>query len=190
MIHFKYTVLLAVSFIIVSSCKPRSDLSQSVKDFEETNQGKGHFSMYFYPSTINMLNYENDTSFKALVKDIKKLKIVTYTNDKDSILPEQVNDLRDKIRKESFIDLMQMKHNNQQVMVFIKKEDKKQKEFLGIVYSEKKLVIVDLLGSVPISSLPSLVNGNIKLSGFLSVVSNPKPNKQSKQKNGKRSSDN
>jgi hypothetical protein len=182
--------IFASLLLLLSSCRNREDLSQSVKDFEESNQAKGHMSLYFYPSTIRMLNYGNDSSFNALVKDIKKLKILTFNHDKDSITPEQVNTLRNHIRKESFVDLMQFKQNNQQVMIFLKKENNKPKEFLGMVYSEKNLTIVDLLGSIPISSLPALINGKINLSGFMSVVNNPKSSKQSKQKNGKRSSNN
>jgi hypothetical protein len=176
--------------MIFSSCKHRTDLSRSVRDFEESNQANGHISFFFYPSTIRMLNFENDTSFNALIKDIEKLKVLSFNNDKDSITPEQITILRNNIYKESFVDLLQMKQDNQQIMIFLRKENSKPREFLGIVYSGKNLTIVDLLGSIPISSLPSLINGKVKLSGLMSVFNNPRSIKQSKQKHEKRSSDN
>jgi len=135
-----------------------------------------------------MFNTDQDSSFNALVKDIKKLKITTFTNEKDTITPDQIKDLITKIHKESFVDLLQMKQGNQQFMVFLQKENNKPREFLGIVYSENNLFIVDLLGSIPVSSLPSLITGNIKMTGFNSLFTNITSQKQSKQKHGKRPS--
>jgi len=184
--------IILISFLLLTlflfGCKHSDELSRSIIKFEESNQDKGARSFYFYPSTIRMFNTDQDSSFNALVKDIKKLKITTFTNEKDTITPDQIKDLITKIHKESFVDLLQMKQGNQQFMVFLQKENNKPREFLGIVYSENNLFIVDLLGSIPVSSLPSLITGNIKMTGFNSLFTNITSQKQSKQKHGKRPS--
>ena len=177
-----------ISFLLLSGCRHPEDMSQSVKDFEQSSAGKSGTSLYLYPGTIKMFNPDNDSSFNAFVKDIKKLKIVTYKSEKDTIKPDQVRKLINSIRKESFTELMQMKQNNQEISIFLQKENNKPREFLGIIYSENSLMIADLLGTIPMSSLPSLLSGNLKMTGFTSFLNN-RTQKKSNPKHEKRPSD-
>ena len=174
-----------VGSMVFSACRHSGDFSQSVKDFEESNKGKGHTALYFYPDVIRALNFDNDTSYITMVKDIKKLKIITFNSDKDSIKPEQIKVLAGKIRKESFVDLMQMKQDNKQILVFMQKENEQPREFLGMVYGGNSLMIIDLIGKVPISAISSLMSGNLKLSGISSILNSNKSPKTSKRKNEK-----
>ena len=185
MTYLKIASACLISLLLLSGCRHSNDLSKSIKDFKETNPGKGGMSLFLYPSTIRMLNFDKDTSFNSLVKDIQKLKIIKT----DSVKPEQVQKLIDTIRKESFVDLLQMKQNNQQYLVFLRKENNKPKEFVGIIYSESSLLVIDLLGTIPVTSLPSLINGNMKMTGFASLFNSAKSQKPSKQKHEKRPSD-
>lgn len=188
--YLKPASTLLLCLILLAGCSRHSEFCQSVKEFEEANAGKGIATLYFYPSTIQMLNSENDSAFNAMAKDIQKLKVITLKNEKESIKASRVSSLIASIRKESFVDLMQMRQNNQQVSVLLRKENNQPKELLGLVYGEENLIIIDLLGSIPVSSLPALMSGHIKLSGFSSVLNNYKPQKQSRQQHEKHSSDN
>ncbi len=185
MIHIKILTVCLASVLVLSSCRHSGDFSQSVKKFEESNKGKGISAFYFYPGVIRALNFSKDSSYYTIVKDIKKLKIITLNNDKDSISPEQIRVLTSNIRKESFVDLMQMKQNNKQILIFMQKENEKPREFLGVVYGGNSLMIIDLLGVVPISAISSLMSGNLNLSGFSTILNSNKSAKTSKRKNEK-----
>ena len=89
MTYLKIASACLICLSILSGCRHSNDLSKSVKDFKETNPGKGGMSLFLYPSTIRMLNFDKDTSFNSLVKDIQKLKIIKT----DSVNPEQVQKL-------------------------------------------------------------------------------------------------
>jgi len=169
--YLKSTLIVPFAIILLAGCKPKSDLSQSVKDFEESNSPKRNATLYFYPSTIRMLKGDNsDSVFDALVKDVEKLKISTFKTDSTGVTSEQINRLKSTIRKDSFVDLIQMRQGEQQFSIFLRKENNKPREFLGLVMSDNNLILIDLLGSIPISSLPMLMNGNIKLSGFNTIL--------------------
>jgi len=185
MTYLKVITSCLVFILISAGCRHSGDFSQSVKSFEEKNKDKGLTALYFYPGVIRALNFDHDSSYDAMVKGIKKLKIVTFNNDKDSILPDRIKTLAADIRKESFVELMQMKQNNNQTLIFMQKENDKPKEFLGLVYGSNTLMIVDLMGTIPLSAISALMNGNIKLSGISNIINSNKNAKPSKRKNEK-----
>ena len=187
--YFKTALILQLCLILLIGCKHSNEFSPAVKDFEESNSAQRQISLFLYPSTIQMLNYSNDSSFKTLVKDVEKLKIVSFKTDSNGVKPTQLNYLITKIHKESFVDLMQMKQNNQRFSIFCKNENNKPKELLGIVYSEDNLMVIDLLGSIPLSALPSLLNGNIKITGLTSLLNSNKSQNQRRREHGKHTSD-
>jgi len=187
MSHSKIVISCLTAIILLAGCMHSEDFSQSVRNFQEKNAGKGGMALHFYPGTIGMLNPNRDSAFNSLVKDIKKLKIATFKT--DSAKTFDVSNLISNIRKEAFVDLIQMKQNNRQFQIFLRKKNNKPKEFIGLVKSDNDLIVIDLLGSIPMSSLPALMSGNINLAGFTSVFNNSKSQFQSKQKHGKHSSD-
>lgn len=174
---------MPLAIILLAGCKPKSDLCQLVKDFEESNSQKRNATLYFYPSTIRMLKGDNnDSVFDALVKDVEKVKISTFKADSTGVTFEQISNLKNTLRKNSFVDLMQMRQGDQQFSIFLRKENNKPREFLGLVMSDNSLTLIDLLGSIPVSSLPMLMNGNIKLSGFNTVLNGSLKNQAQRRK--------
>ena len=113
-----------------------------------------------------MLNFTQDPSFNNLISDVKKLRVITINNEKDSLDKKLMSALANQIHKESYVDLMQVKQQGYTIMVFMKQHNGKPKEFIGMGYDLKSCFIVDLLGNIPISMLPSLFNGNFKMAGL------------------------
>jgi hypothetical protein len=71
----------------------------------------------------------------------------------------------------------------------MQKQHEKPREFVGIVYGIKEFFIIDLLGSIPVSVLPAMINGNFNISGLNSVLNfkkpdNPKKTKKQKDEHG------
>jgi hypothetical protein len=186
--HIRLLLICIISYLFITGCRHSSnEFSKAITEFNDTT--KGIRTLCFYPSTLEMLNLNKDSSFSAMIKEIKKLKILTFKSETDTVRPFKMNTLAKKIRKESFVDLMQVRQNDYNILVFMKKQNEKPHEFVGIVYGLKEFYILDLMGNLPRNAISSLVNGNFNVSGLSSVLNfkrqkNPQKNNKEKEKNG------
>lgn len=188
MTSLKLAFVCLFSLLLMAGCKHPSDFSQSVKDFEKRNEAKRGTALFLYPGTIKMFNVSRDSSFDAFVKDIQKVKFITFPGDKGLIDADKLNSLVSNIRKESFAELIQMKRDGGLFNIFLRKEHDKPKEFVAIVRTDSTLYIVDLMGTIPVNQLPALLSGNLNMSGVTSFLTTS-TKKKSNKKNEKRPSD-
>lgn len=174
MTQIRLVFIYLTGLFLLSGCNHSSnEFSKAVGEFKDKT--KGISSLYFYAGTLQMLNFTNDTTYNKLIKDVKKMRILSFKSDNDTVRPEQMIALANNIRKESFVDLMQVQQKDYNVMIFMQKLNGKPKEIIGIVYGLKEFFIVDLLGSIPMSILPGIINGNFNMSGLNSVLNYKKP---------------
>jgi hypothetical protein len=117
-----------------------------------------------------MLNFVHDTSFNKLIRDVKKLRVLTFKNDKGNFDRKLMSGLANDIRKESFVDMMQVSKDGYTILVFMQKHNGKPRKFVGLGYDLQGFFIVDLVGSIPLSVLPSIINGKFNKSGLESVL--------------------
>lgn len=185
---FKLCFICLLYLWLGAGCKRHNDFSQSVKDFEQRNEAKRGTALFLYPGTIKMFNANRDSLFDDFVKDIQKVKLTIFPGDKGLIDTDNLNNLVNNIRKESFTELIQMKRDGGLFDIFVRKEGSKPEEFLAIVRMDSTLFIADLMGSIPVNQLPALMSGKINMSGFSSFLSNSMK-KKSNKKNEKRPSD-
>jgi hypothetical protein len=177
--YMRNLLLLFSVFIILSGCSSSSnEFCKAVSDFKE-NTGN-ITSFYFYNSTLRMVNFTHDPSYDKLISDVKKIRVLTLKNEKEDLDQKRMIALANQIHKESFVDMMQMKQQGYTIMVFMKKHNDQPIEFIGMGYDLKSCFIVDLLGSIPVSVLPSLINGNFKMAGLNSVLNFKAPENSEK----------
>jgi hypothetical protein len=166
-------LLYSTSLLLLTYCNHTDmEFSKSVTIFERDIYKKRMSTYVFYPSTLKMINQGNDSSYSELVKNIKKLKICKNNNERDTVRPEMIPLFIDHIKKEQYVELIQIQQNNQNIMIFMRREHHIPCEFMGIVHSENSLMIIDLLGNIPVSIFPLLLNGRMDLSGFNQVLNN------------------
>jgi hypothetical protein len=162
-------LLLLSGIMIISSCsKSSNEFCKAVSDFN--NNTGNTTSLCFYKSTLGMLNFAGDSSYNKLISGVKKLKVITFTSDKETLNQTRMSALANQIRKESFVDMMQMKKDGFTILIFLQKHNEKPREFIGIGYNEKSFYIIDLVGTIPMSLLPSIISGNFNMPGLNSVL--------------------
>lgn len=162
------SVLVTGLFIIFGCRHSPYEFNSSVKDFEDNTKGISGY--YFYPGTIKMLNIKKDSAFTNLFKDVKRIKVLSFSkSEKDSIDPKNVQKLIAKIRKDGFENMMQMKQDKQQLLLFIRHE-KGLPHQIGINITEKDLYVVEILGSLRMSFLMNFLKKENSFEGFNTVL--------------------
>ncbi len=156
-----------------------NEFSEAVTKFKD-NFGNTT-SFYFYNSTLKMVNFAQDASFDNLVKDIKKVRVITFKSDKVDLSREKMTILVANLHKESYVDMMQVSKDGFNILVFAQKRHEKPVKFLGLGYDLKSFYIIDLVGNIPISRLPSIISGDFNISGFNSVLNFTGPNNFKKE---------
>lgn len=166
--------LFLFSWIIASCSHSENEFSNQVNQLEKTKERK-LTSYVLYPSTIRMLNTSGDSSFNSSIREIKKIKILKNRSERDTFTNSDVQNIVNGIKAEKFVDLMQFQRENQNIRIFMRKVHETPKEFIGVIHSDNNLLVIDLLGNIPPTIFPSLLNGNFDFSGFSKLMSVKRP---------------
>jgi len=94
--------LLFLSFYLLSSSFAQNALLEQLKEDDKID-----FSFYFYPSTLRMINFQQDTAFNRLIKNIKKLsfyKLDTEYRDSTDLIQLSAN-LMEQEKYEPYLEV-------------------------------------------------------------------------------------
>jgi hypothetical protein len=176
---------LTVGFVIFLSlmgCRNNYNQFSSVtEDFQ--NSVKDKTTLCFYPSTIRMLNFKNDTALNKVFRDIKKIKVVRYNRSSDTTKTINANEWATKIREDKYVDLLRFKQDDRDVMIFLLKHNDDPKKFYGIISDSSQILIIDLVGKIHMKYISQIASGDFNLSGFNSVINYTKPSNSNRNKN-------
>ncbi len=131
---------LAVTHVIVAA------QSKSIEEFRKLH--KEDQNVFFYSSTIKMINAENEPEFADLIKDIDKVMVLLYEKEKQKFKTQEVAGLKNDLQKENYVPLLLINENGNTINLY--KRDKKEKTvgFTALVDNKEKLVIIDVKGSI------------------------------------------
>lgn len=131
---------------------------------------KTELSLYFYPSTLRMVNLQRNAEFDELIKDIDKLTFLKLD--------------RHAFDHQQFIELVQKLEQKEKMEEYIVVEGKDQKLYvlgrenpaatIGLAYFQKEYYAMDVAGEIQIKNLPKLYeqlsqNDSTFRNGFVNV---------------------
>ncbi|MDH5366962.1 MAG: DUF4252 domain-containing protein [Cyclobacteriaceae bacterium] len=114
------------------------------------------FVMFFYHSTLNMLNMQNNEEFQDIIKDIDKMKLITIDKKEDSFTTENYKELVSDYKSDKFEELMSMRQESSKINAYIKEIDGITKGIAVLINSDSSMTIIDLKGSVPLNKIGTL----------------------------------
>jgi len=88
--HIKYCLVFITIILLATSCRKPTSIFDDLKS-DEKLEAAYHFS----PSTLRMLNFQNDTAINKLVKNVQKLSLL-------SMKPSDLNSETIRAYSESF----------------------------------------------------------------------------------------
>jgi hypothetical protein len=139
----KRILILFYSVLIPLVLLPQS---KSVERFRKSY--KEDQNLFFYSSTIKMLNTENEPEFEDLIKDVEKIMVLFYDKEKQQLKDHQIDGLKNELLNEKYVPLIFINEKGSEINLY--KRDRKNKTvgFAALIDNTKKLVIIDVKGSI------------------------------------------
>jgi hypothetical protein len=115
-------------------------------------------NMFFYSSTLKMLNTENAPEFADLIKDIEEIRILNYDKEKQHLSLEYIAGLKKALESEDYNNLMMMNEKGNAINLYSREKHGKTVGFVALVEDKGSLTLIDLVGSIDVKKFMQLKN--------------------------------
>jgi hypothetical protein len=127
---------------------------------------KPDLALYFYPSTLRMINLSDNEDFDRLVRDIRKIRFFKWSRENYAEIDES-SLIRD-LREENFEAYMTVHGGAMDLKVYGREVRKQQPEIVAIVETEDGVQLLEIQGMIHVARIPALIN-NLNTDNFINV---------------------
>lgn len=137
---------------------------------------------YLYPSTLRMLNPENNPSYNQLIYDVEKVKILILDQEKHDI-PSIYDELIAGLDREHFETLMEMDEQDNAYRIFGYTNPKGEiSDFVGIVRTgNDSQLVFEVEGELNMPAALDLMKSGFNTSAFSKLIIREKEKKEKEQ---------
>jgi hypothetical protein len=115
-------------------------------------------SLYFYPSTLRMINRENNPDYQRLVRNIEKLSFLTFEKKSANLSSSDFQKLKNELASEKFEELFTMDDKGNHIYVYALGNDPE--AYISVVESDSSLMLFDMQGAPHLPSLMKLIQSD------------------------------
>jgi hypothetical protein len=119
-------------------------------DFKESS------NMFFYSSTLKMLNTENNPEIADLLKDIEEIRVLNYDKASAKFGSEDIRGLKTALQNEQFNSIMEFREKGNSIFLYGREKRGKTVGFVAIIDNNEKFVLIDLIGSIDVKKFMEL----------------------------------
>ena len=130
---------VAISTTSIAQTKTTNDLH---KRFDDS------FALFFYSSTLKMLNQNDDKEFDELVKDIEKMKFLLISKADKKFSDKDYASLIKNYKAENYENMMSARSMGKNFDVYLREESGNVKGTIILVNDSTQLYVLDILGRV------------------------------------------
>ena len=145
----QYAFLLFSLLMFYGSCVDAQ--IPAIQQLQEEN--KVSLNLHFYPSTLRMINMQNDTSFNRLIKDIEKLSF--YQVDTDAFGIDELSTLSNQLVEEETYEEYMTMDGKELLMQVMGKESGD--EWVAMGSMEEQIYLIAVQGKVNWLQLPKVI---------------------------------
>jgi hypothetical protein len=150
----KYRYFLPILLLVCAQLV--SAQSKSISRFRADHPE--NTNMFFYSSTLKMLNTQNVPGFADLIKDIEEIRILNYDKEKQHLSSEYVAGLKKALAGEDYNNLMMMNEKGNAINLYSREKHGKTVGFVALVEDKSSLTLIDLVGSIDVNKFMQLKN--------------------------------
>ena len=140
-------VMVAVTINLFGQCK---SVEKFRKKFPESS------NLFFYSSTLSMLNNQDNPELNNLLKGIEKIVVLNYEKEKEQFTPADLTELKENLKKEGYVDLMTIKNDKNDIRLTGRQKKGKTVGYVAFASTDQGTVIIDIKGSFDISKFMDL----------------------------------
>ena len=143
--------------------------NSAVTDFKENHETA--LSLYFYPSTLRMVNIEQNPEFNEMIRQVKKARF--FRMDSGTVSKDDLNNLVSELTEDGFEEVMFVKNKNMDLKVW--GLETKNPELVIISKSDEELMLLEINGMINIAKIPKLAE-TFNQNSFLDILKLNKKN--------------
>ncbi|MBL7857180.1 MAG: DUF4252 domain-containing protein [Cyclobacteriaceae bacterium] len=114
------------------------------------------FTAFFYRSTLQMLNQNDDKDFDELVKDIEKMRFMMLDKAKLHLDGNQYKNLKTQYRSEGYEEMMSGRFEGRNFDIYLREQNGNVKGTVILLNDSTNLMILDILGKIALDKTSQL----------------------------------
>ncbi len=114
--------------------------------------------MFFYSSTLKMLNTDNNPEFAELLDGIEEIRVLNYTKAQQKFNREDVSGLKAALEKESYNNMLMINDKGNNIQVYGREKKGATVGIVALVENTESLIIIDLIGVLDVKKFLELKN--------------------------------
>jgi hypothetical protein len=156
MFKLQLVVLLSIPYFAFSQ-------NSAVTAFTEKHDTA--LTLYFYPSTLRMINLERNQEFDEMIRHVKKARF--FRMDSGSVTKEDLQILITKLSEDGFEEMMMIK--NQEMDLSIWGLDQRIPETIVISKNDHEVMLLEVEGMINVAKIPKIMD-SFNENAFLNVL--------------------
>ena len=114
--------------------------------------------MFFYSSTLKMLNTENNPELAGMLKDIEEIRVLNYNKTIQKFQKEDITRLKSSLEHEDYTNIMMINESGNFINLYSREKRGRTVGFVAIIDGRDNLVLIDLIGSIDVKKFMELKN--------------------------------
>jgi len=112
--------------------------------------------MFFYSSTLKMLNSENNPDLSEILENIEEIRVLNYKKADQKFSKEDISDLKGSLEKETYNSIMMINEKGNSISVYNRERKGRTSGMVAIVENMESLVLIDLIGNIDVKKFLQL----------------------------------
>ncbi|MBN2805021.1 MAG: DUF4252 domain-containing protein [Prolixibacteraceae bacterium] len=117
---------------------------------------KENTNAFFYPSTLKMLNPNNDPDLAAIIDGIEEIRVLNYNKAEQRFGASEITTLKKNLQEETYNNLMAINEKGNTINLYGRDKKGKTVGFVAIVENTSSLIVIDLIGTIDIKKFMEL----------------------------------
>jgi hypothetical protein len=147
----KIFILLLITFTLQGFSQSKS-ITSFRSDFKENS------NVFFYKSTLKMLNTENDPELAGILDNIEEIRVLKYQKSVQKFNKEDIATLKNDLTKESYNNIMMINEKGNSLNVYNHEKKGRTRGMVAIVENGQDLILIDLIGNIDVKKFLELRN--------------------------------
>ncbi len=150
MAPMKYAFMLLLLAATFNVCGQSKSITRFRSSFKETS------NMFFYSSTLKMLNTENNQELADIFNDIEEIRVLNYSKASVGLSKANIAALKKSLTDEEYRVIMMINEKGNLVNLYNREKRGKTVGFVAVIESQEGLVLIDLIGSIDVKKFMAL----------------------------------
>ncbi|MFO7370764.1 MAG: DUF4252 domain-containing protein [Bacteroidales bacterium] len=146
----KYAFMLLLMAVTFNVCGQSKSITRFRSDFKETS------NLFFYSSTLKMLNTENSQELADIFNDIEEIRVLNYSKTSIGLSKANIAALKKSLADEEYRVIMMINEKGNVVNLYNREKRGKTIGFVAVIENQEGLVLIDLIGSIDVKKFMAL----------------------------------